>query len=103
MNKDFTTRCAFCRRVYNIVDDDPAPREEVFSYAQDLVEKKWPGKVEPLPKQVEASVITNGSGKGDKRVCNERMKRELGVSLVYPSYKSGLQSIIDQMGDEETF
>ncbi|CAK9312682.1 unnamed protein product [Citrullus colocynthis] len=91
------------RRVYNIVDDDPAPREEVFSYARDLVEKKWPRKLSTLSKQVEASVITNGSGRGDKRVCNVRMKRELGVSLVYPSYKSGLQSIIDQMGDEEPF
>ncbi|XP_031736669.1 uncharacterized protein LOC101213235 isoform X1 [Cucumis sativus] len=89
------------RRFYNIVDDDPAPREEVFSYARDLVEKKWPGKFDTLSKVVEESDITNGRGRGDKRVCNARMKRELGVSLVYPTYKSGLQSILDQMGDEE--
>ncbi|XP_022960813.1 uncharacterized protein LOC111461506 isoform X1 [Cucurbita moschata] len=91
------------RRVYNIVDDDPSPREEVFSYARDLVMKKWPGKIEQLSEKMEASVIKNGSGRGEKRVCNVRMKRELGVSLVFSSYKSGLQNIIDQMGDDEPF
>lgn len=92
-----------CRRVYNIVDDDPSPREEVFLYARDLVMKKWPGKIEPLLEKMETSVINNGSGRGEKRVCNVRMKRELGVSLVFSSYKSGLQNIIDQMGDDEPF
>ncbi|XP_022962564.1 uncharacterized protein LOC111462962 [Cucurbita moschata] len=61
----------FCRRVYNIVDGDPArsgPREEVFSYSQDLVEKKWPDKVEPSPMQVEVSVIISRGGMGDKSV-----------------------------------
>ncbi|KAG6598465.1 hypothetical protein SDJN03_08243, partial [Cucurbita argyrosperma subsp. sororia] len=56
---------------YNIVDDDPArpgPREEVFSYAQDLVKKKWPSKVEPSPMQVELSAIINRGGMGDKSV-----------------------------------
>ncbi|GLJ20145.1 hypothetical protein SUGI_0365700 [Cryptomeria japonica] len=30
-------------KVYNVVDDDPAPRAEVFSYALSLLETKWPG------------------------------------------------------------
>ncbi|BFG17747.1 hypothetical protein CerSpe_040210 [Prunus speciosa] len=86
------------RRVYNIVDDEPAPREEVFEYARDLVEKKWPGWIKHSSEEKESSVIVKKEGlSGEKRVSNARMKKELGVRLLHPSYRSGLQSIIDQM------
>ncbi|XP_061356313.1 uncharacterized protein LOC133300745 isoform X2 [Gastrolobium bilobum] len=85
------------REVYNIVDDDPAPREEVFEYARKLVEKKWPGlNLQPL-EQKECSVVKTRNPRGEKRVSNARMKKELGVQLLYPDYISGLQSIIDQI------
>ncbi|KAJ7966796.1 putative NAD dependent epimerase/dehydratase [Quillaja saponaria] len=80
------------RKVYNIVDDDPAPREEVFEYARKLVEEKWPGLIKQSHEQTIESLE-----RGEKRVSNSRMKEELGVELLYPNYKSGLQSIINQM------
>lgn len=84
--------------VYNVVDDDPAPREEVFAYAWDLVEKKWPGLLKHRkPRENTESSNEKGSSRGEKRVSNARMKKELGVRLQHPSYKSGLQSIINQM------
>ncbi|KAK7383004.1 hypothetical protein VNO78_28669 [Psophocarpus tetragonolobus] len=77
------------REVYNIVDDDPAPREEVFEYAMKLVEEKWPElKLQSVEQR------SNVNPRGDKRVCNARMKSELGVQLLYPDYRSGLKSII---------
>lgn len=86
------------RNVYNVVDDDPAPREEVFAYAWDLVEKKWPGLLKHRkPRENTESSNEKGSSRGEKRVSNVRMKKELGVRLQHPSYKSGLQSIINQM------
>lgn len=85
------------REVYNIVDDDPAPREEVFEYARKLVEKKWPGlNLQPL-EQKDRSIVETRNLKGEKRVSNARMKSELGVQLLHPDYRSGLQSIIDQI------
>ncbi|XP_027189682.1 uncharacterized protein [Cicer arietinum] len=85
------------RVVYNIVDDNPAPREQVFEYARKLVEKKWPGlKLQSL-EQKDWSIIKTRNQRGEKRVCNARMKKELGVQLLYPDYRSGLQSIIDQI------
>ncbi|RYR51300.1 hypothetical protein Ahy_A06g026321 isoform F [Arachis hypogaea] len=85
------------REVYNIVDDDPAPREEVFEYARKLVLKKWPGlNLEHLELE-ESSGAKMRNQRGEKRVSNTRMKKELGVQLLYPDYKSGLQSIIDQI------
>ncbi|XP_058725328.1 uncharacterized protein LOC131596626 isoform X2 [Vicia villosa] len=85
------------RVIYNIVDDDPAPREEVFEYARKLVEKKWPGmNLQPL-EQKEWSIVKSRNERGEKRVSNALMKKELGVQLLYPDYRSGLQSIIDQI------
>eukprot|EP00258_Populus_trichocarpa_P035310 XP_024451329.1 uncharacterized protein LOC7479721 isoform X2 [Populus trichocarpa] len=86
------------RGIYNIVDDDPAPREEVFTYAEDLIKKKWPGHTKWSSNSASAASPTKkDNSRGDKRVSNMRMKRELGVRLLHPSYRSGLLSIIDQM------
>ncbi|XP_021284189.1 uncharacterized protein LOC110416511 isoform X1 [Herrania umbratica] len=87
------------RRVYNVVDDDPAPRKEVFAYALDLVEKKWPALIKDFtsPPWEADSFIQKATSRGEKQVSNARMKKELAVKLLHPSYKSGLQSIIEQM------
>ncbi|XP_065848142.1 uncharacterized protein [Euphorbia lathyris] len=85
------------RRIYNIVDDDPASREEVFAYAEELVEKKWGGWVKKSASCERVVAYEKDSSRGEKRVCNKRMKRELGVELIYPSYRSGLLSIIDHV------
>ncbi|VFQ92033.1 unnamed protein product [Cuscuta campestris] len=85
-------------RIYNIVDDEPAPREEVFGFAERLVEKKWPDMVLTKQCDEDSPVLSSGAYRGgEKRVSNARMKKELGVELIYPTYKSGLVSIIDQM------
>ncbi|ESQ34827.1 hypothetical protein EUTSA_v10008056mg [Eutrema salsugineum] len=81
--------------IYNIVDDDPAPREEVFEYALKLIEKRWAVKIETKPFLYESQ--EESSLRGEKRVRNEHMKNKLGVKLMYPSYKSGLPSIVDKM------
>lgn len=84
--------------IFNIVDDDPAPREEVFMYAQNLVEKKWPGHTRQLITRERAeSSLSKADARGDKRVLNARMKKELGVQLLHPSYRSGLQSILEHL------
>ncbi|KAL5557978.1 hypothetical protein UlMin_034189 [Ulmus minor] len=85
-------------KVYNIVDDDPAPREEVFAYARNLIEKKWPGLINQFSEH-ESSSDTNimGGLSGEKRVSNALMKKALRVGLLHPTYRSGLQSIIDKM------
>lgn len=85
------------RKVYNIVDDDPSPREQVFEYARSLVEEKWPDLMTQQPEEKEGSNVKTRNKRGEKRVCNARMKKELGVQLLYPDYRTGLQSILDQI------
>lgn len=85
------------RKVYNIVDDDPAPREQVFDYARKLVHNKWPDLMAQQAEEIEWSNLTPKNMRGEKRVSNARMKEELGVKLAYPNYRAGLQSILNKM------
>ncbi|CAA7410265.1 unnamed protein product [Spirodela intermedia] len=81
-------------RVYNVVDDDPAPRTEVFLFAEELIEGKWPGKAKRTGAE-DAEISQENNSQGEKRVLNTRLKEELGVRLIHPSYRSGLRSILD--------
>ncbi|KAL0430355.1 UNVERIFIED_CONTAM: hypothetical protein Sradi_0661500 [Sesamum radiatum] len=84
-------------KIYNIVDDDPAPR--TVELAQKLIEGKFPGshgKQYKSPERAE-SLVTEKASRGKKRVSNARMKKELSLKLIHPTYRSGLRSIIDNM------
>lgn len=96
----YCLRNPFFRKVYNIVDDDPSPRAEVFAYARDLVENRRPGWIKQTTVQPEFFVE---KARGEKRVSNVRMKKELGVRLLHPSYRSGLQGIMNFMQHYETY
>ncbi|KAM7257733.1 hypothetical protein ACFE04_013474 [Oxalis oulophora] len=76
------------RKIYNIVDDDPAPREEVFEYARGLIEKKWNVKLTHDSFLKRAKRV--GQIKGEKRVSNTRMKKELGDEKCFPRLKQVL-------------
>jgi hypothetical protein len=87
----------FCsRKIFNVVDDDPAPRSEVFAFARSLIEMRYPDLITESP-----DVDSTESGfqeriiPAEKRVSNARLKKELGVRLLHPTYRSGLQSILD--------
>ncbi|XP_073018827.1 uncharacterized protein [Primulina eburnea] len=85
-------------KIYNIVDDDPAPRMEVFEYAQDLVEEKFSEHGEQYVSiERDESLVKRLGSRGEKRVSNSRMKKELEVKLLHPTFRSGLRAIIDDM------
>ncbi|KAG8367026.1 hypothetical protein BUALT_Bualt16G0029600 [Buddleja alternifolia] len=78
-------------KIYNIVDDNPAPRMEVFDLAFKLVEGKFPGLGKQYTSSAgEESGVIEKASMGEKRVSNDRMKKELGLKLLHPSYRSGL-------------
>ena len=80
------------------MDDEPASRAEVFSYARMLIHEKWPSKFEYVEIGNDKVISSyNSLERGEKRVANRRLKDELKIKLLYPSYKSGLKAIIDEM------
>ncbi len=78
--------------VYNVCDDDPAPPEDVLSYAAALLGLPEPPGV-PYD-QAEMTPMARSFYAESKRVSNARMKRKLGVVLRYPSYREGLAAIL---------
>lgn len=78
-------------QVFNLIDDEPAPPQDVIAYAAGLM-----GIAAPPEVDFEAADMTAmaRSFYGDsKRVANTRMKRELGFQPRYPTYREGLAAI----------
>jgi nucleoside-diphosphate-sugar epimerase len=77
---------------YNVCDDDPAPPQDVIAYAAELLGLPIPPAV-PIE---EANLTPMGASfyAESKRVRNDRIKRDLGVRLLYPTYREGLAALL---------
>lgn len=78
--------------IYNLCDDDPAPPQDVIAYAATLLGL-------PLPPMVdfdtaEMTPMARSFYAESKRVRNDLIKSELGVTLTYPDYHSGLAALL---------
>jgi nucleoside-diphosphate-sugar epimerase len=82
--------------VYNVCDDDPAPPWEVIEYAAQLLGVPLPPAV-PF-EQAELSPMARSFYADNKRVRNGRIKRALGVRLLYPDYRAGLRALLERTG-----
>lgn len=79
--------------LFNISDDEPAPPQDVVSYACDLLGINAP----PSIKFEDADLTPMArSFYGEcKRVRNDRIKKQLGITLMYPTYREGLKALFD--------
>jgi nucleoside-diphosphate-sugar epimerase len=77
---------------YNVCDDDPAPPQEVIAFACELLGVAPPPLI-PFA-EAEMSAMARSFYDDNKRVDNGRIKRELGVVLQYPDYRTGLRALL---------
>ncbi|WP_028716195.1 SDR family oxidoreductase [Paracoccus sp. J39] len=77
--------------IYNVCDDDPAPPEAVIAHAAELLGLPLP-PAEDYAK-AEMTPMARSFYAENKRVANDRIKRELGVRLRYPDYRAGLAAL----------
>lgn len=78
--------------VYNVCDDDPAPPEAVIAHAATLL-----GLPPPPEEAFDPAAMTPMAASfyaESKRVRNDRIKRDLGVRLAYPTYREGLAAVL---------
>jgi len=79
-------------QIYNISDNYPCSNEEIVKYAANLI------KI-PKPKEIMAEAIENNMLKefysDSKKVSNKKMKFFFNYDLKYPTYKEGLNMIIN--------
>ncbi|GGF47084.1 Nucleoside-diphosphate-sugar epimerase [Mameliella alba] len=77
---------------YNLCDDAPAPPQDVIACAAEMLGMPIPPEV-PF-EEAELSPMARSFYGESKRVCNARIKEELGVTLRYPDYQSALAAIL---------
>jgi nucleoside-diphosphate-sugar epimerase len=79
--------------VYNVADDEPAPPQDVISYAAHLANVTPPPEV-PY-EAADLSPMARSFYAENKRVSNRLIKEELGVRLSYPTYREGLRALYE--------
>ncbi|KQN78243.1 SDR family oxidoreductase [Devosia sp. Leaf64] len=77
--------------VFNLADDEPASPQDLITYAA--------GKmgIEPPPEvpfeRAEMSPMAKSFYRDNKRVSNKAIKTALGIEMLYPNYRAGLDAI----------
>ncbi|MFK7751450.1 MAG: SDR family NAD(P)-dependent oxidoreductase, partial [Sedimentitalea sp.] len=82
--------------IYNLCDNDPAPPQDVIAHAATLLGL-------PLPPEVDFDTadmtpMARSFYAESKRVRNDRIKTELGVTLRHPDYRAGLAALLAEEG-----
>lgn len=89
---------AFARRasgVFNVADDEPSPPGDPLVFAAQLLGREPPPEI-PFEQAAPAlSPLALSFWQECRRVKNDKLKRELGVTLKYPTYREGLRALFD--------
>jgi nucleoside-diphosphate-sugar epimerase len=78
--------------IYNVCDDDPSPPQDVLAHAAELLGLPIPPEVDI--DKADMTPMARSFYAESKRVRNDRMKRDLGVKLLYPTYRDGLAALL---------
>ncbi len=78
-------------RLFNVADDEPAPPQDVILYAAELLRAPPPPEI-PF-ESAALSPMARSFYAGNKRMRNDKIKRELGVALKFPTYREGLRAL----------
>lgn len=78
--------------VYNVADDEPAPPQDVITYAAELIGVPAPPEIAYADATL--SPMARSFYESNRRVSNARLKGDLGVVLRYPNYREGLRGIL---------
>ena len=79
-------------QAYNLCDNDPAPPQDVIAYAAELLGLPVPEAI--AFEDADMTPMARSFYAENKRVRNDRIKDELGVDLIYPDYRAGLQALL---------
>ncbi|MGB7242738.1 MAG: SDR family oxidoreductase [Sulfitobacter sp.] len=82
--------------IYNLCDDDPAPPQDVIGYAAGLLGLPLPPAI--AFEDADMTPMARSFYAESKKVRNDLIKSELGITLKYPDYRSGLQALLDSTG-----
>ena len=79
---------------FNLSDNEPAPPQDLVSYAAELLGVEPPLEI-PF-EQAEMTEMARSFYSDNKRVSSKAIKDALGIELLYPTYRQGLEAIHGQ-------
>ena len=82
--------------IYNVADDEPTPGHVVDEYAALLLQR--PALKRVAYEMAILSPMAQEFYSHNKRVSNAKLKRELNIQLIYPTYKDGLAHLLHNEG-----
>lgn len=74
--------------VYNVTDDEPAPPQDVVTYAAELLGVTPPPEQEFVAAQL--SPMARSFYGENKRTSNKKMREVLGITPKFPTYREGI-------------
>ena len=87
---------AFTQRasgIFNVADDEPTPTGEPLAFAAQLLGRDPPPEVSFEDAAPSMSPLALSFWQDCRRVRNDKLKRALGVNLLYPTYREGLRAL----------
>jgi nucleoside-diphosphate-sugar epimerase len=90
---------AFTRRasgIFNVADDEPTPPADPITFAAQLMGVEPPPEIPFEQAARTMSPMALSFWQECRRVKNDKLKRDLGVSLRYPTYREGLRALFDE-------
>jgi nucleoside-diphosphate-sugar epimerase len=91
---------AFARRasgVFNVADDEPSSHADPIVFAAKLIGRAPPPEIPFAQAAPSMSEMALSFWQECRRVRNAKLKRELGVTLRYPTYREGLQALFAEI------
>lgn len=82
--------------IFNVTDDDPAPRQDVLAYAASLMGLPVPPEIPFAEAEASMTAMARSFYQNNRRIKNDKLKSELGVSLIYPTYREGLRALFNK-------
>src|SRR4029077_1440269 len=90
----------FARRasgIFNVTDDEPMPAADPIAFAAQLMVVEPPPEIPFEEAAPSMSPMALSFWQECRRVRNDKLKRELGVRLRYPTYREGLRALSETL------
>ena len=88
-------------QIYNVTDNEPAPAHEVLPYAAKLLNVSAPRHVPPFMAKMVVGALTVDVLTASYRMTNAKIRRELGFTPRYPTYRENWRQIVGELGGKE--
>jgi nucleoside-diphosphate-sugar epimerase len=82
--------------IFNVADDEPSPSGDPLAFAAQLLGVPAPPEIAYEDVAQMMSPLAQSFWQECRRVRNDKLKRELGVTLRYPTYREGLRALFEE-------